>query len=137
MNIKLLVLRIIGLIPSRLPVGMKEFDTWAGEVLFLAQLPDNATTRGALAASTFHSNGKGFGGYQSKWKVAMGMIKGASNQVCHAKFMELKAIADAEEAERALANTARERAIAAAMKPNDDQPAAVPATEAVDNEPAV
>lgn len=41
--------RLLAFIPSPLPLGVQDFNTWASGVLVLYNFPDNDSTRGALA----------------------------------------------------------------------------------------
>ena len=97
-------LRFISIFPSRLPVGMQEFNTWADDIIFAYDLPDNDSLRFGLATAILHleSSAKieiNFGiikltipssAFKSKRYFAQIMLKGASNQVASGVMQDLK-----------------------------------------------
>lgn len=85
-------------LPTPLPLGMAEFDVWAGEVISLTKLPDNASTRFALASCIPHQSGERY--RTPKAKFATLLQKAASNQIALGYMQEAKAkqIADLEAA---------------------------------------
>lgn len=55
----------------------------------MAQVPDNSSTRFAVAAMIMHGAGKS--GYMPKMFFVKGLLKAAANEVAHAVLTELKA----------------------------------------------
>jgi hypothetical protein len=75
--------------PVELPIGRAEFDQWATEVLSLTRLPDNDSTRFALASTIPHQE-------ISKGKLPRSyfaglLMKSAANQVAFSVMEDLKA----------------------------------------------
>lgn len=74
--------------PTELPIGRVEFDLWAADVLSLTRLPDNDSTRFALASTIPHqeiTKGK-----LPKAYFAGLLMKSAANQVAFSVMEELK-----------------------------------------------
>lgn len=72
----------------RLPLGMTEFNVWADDILDTYEMPNNDSTKFALATAIMHAkNGQG-----SFPKAFFGevLVKGAANQVAHAIMIECK-----------------------------------------------
>lgn len=88
---------LLAFIPTRLPIGMSEFDNWSNDIIELSGLPDNDSVRFALASAIMH--GKSDGAYVSKFYFVKLMLKGAANQIAHAKFQALKQEQEAKAAE--------------------------------------
>lgn len=80
---------LLAYIPSRLPIGMTEFDTWAKSVLALSNLPDNDSTRFALASTVPHQKAEHF--YVAKIKFVRLLQKSAANQIAGGVMHDLKA----------------------------------------------
>lgn len=80
---------LLAYIPTRLPIGMTEFDSWAGSVIALTNLPDNDSTRFALASTIPHQKAEHF--YVAKIKFAILLQKSAANQIAGGIMHELKA----------------------------------------------
>ncbi len=81
--------RILAYIPTPLPIGVTEFNAWAGSVLALTPLPDNASTRFALASTVPHQP-------HTKYLIpriyfARLLMKSAANQVAFDVMEDLKA----------------------------------------------
>lgn len=74
--------------PSRLPVGMQEFDEWASEIIDTYEFPDNDSIRFALASQIMHAPQTA--SHLPRRHYAQLTLKGMANQVAHAKFMEIK-----------------------------------------------
>jgi hypothetical protein len=73
---------------EKLPVGMAEFHAWADDILDTYDMPNNDSTKFALATAIMHAkNGQG---YFSRDFFGQVLIKGAANQVAHAVMTELK-----------------------------------------------
>lgn len=87
-KIKSIFTLLLALLPSRLPIGMEEFDKWATDVLALTKLPDNDSTRFALASTIPHQKAESF--YVSKFKFACLLQKSAANQIGGAVMHEMK-----------------------------------------------
>lgn len=66
-------------LPRRLPIGMKEFESWVYDIIRLSKLPDNASTR--RVAALFILQVPPQVGYMSIRRVSNMLIKAASNQV--------------------------------------------------------
>lgn len=84
-----LVNRITAYIPSPLPLGVTEFNAWAGSVLALTPLPDNESTRFALASTLPHQPFNKF--LIRRIFFARLLMKSAANQVAFGIMEELKA----------------------------------------------
>lgn len=87
-KLKFLALYITSYIPTPLPIGMEAFDVWAKSVLALTSLPDNDSTRFALASTVPHQKAENY--YVPKIKFAKLLLKSAANQIAGAVMHELK-----------------------------------------------
>jgi hypothetical protein len=87
-KVKGLIKHILAYVPTKLPIGMTEFDTWAKDVLALTHLPDNDSTRFALASIIPHQKAESF--YVPKIKFAHLLLKSAANQVAGGVMHDLK-----------------------------------------------
>lgn len=87
-KIKLFIAHLLAYLPSRLPIGMEEFDGWAKSVLDLTNLPDNDSTRFALASTIAHQAHERF--RIPKILFANMLQKSAANQIGGAVMHELK-----------------------------------------------
>lgn len=87
-KIKYLGSLLLAYIPTRLPLGMTEFETWAKSVLVLSNLPDNDSTRFALASTVPHQKAENF--YVAKIKFVRLLQKSAANQVAGGVMHDLK-----------------------------------------------
>lgn len=47
--------QLLGFIPTALPFGVYEFELWASRIIFTYDLPNNDSTRWALATMILHS----------------------------------------------------------------------------------
>lgn len=100
-------------LPSRLPVGMQEFNEWATDIIDLYGTPDNDSIRFALAAMIINLPSDKF--LVSKQEVGHMLLKGMSNQVASFVMYEFKekqkaeqkAHADKEAAAKAEAESAK------------------------------
>ena len=91
--IKKKIARMAAIFPTDLPIGMTEFDQWAGSVIALTDLPDNDSMRFALATRVLH-----LGETQaaiSKLHLARCLHKGAANQIAAGFMQDVKAKYDA------------------------------------------
>lgn len=75
--------------PSRLPVGMTEFDAWAADIIDLYGAPDNDSVRFAIATMVLHCPAQD--AYKPKHYFGLTVSKSMSNQVAAAIVQELKA----------------------------------------------
>lgn len=99
--------RITAYIPTQLPIGVREYNAWADSVLALTNLPDNESTRFALASTIPH---------QPLTKALLPriyfarlLIKAAANQVAFGVMEEMKAAQQARiEAEKLAEATAQD-----------------------------
>lgn len=89
---------LLSFIPTKLPIGMDEFNDWAASVLALTGLPDNDSTRFALAGMIAYQKPDRF--YTPKRLFALMMLKAAANQIGGAVMYELKEKQKTAEAER-------------------------------------
>lgn len=105
-KVKLIVRYLASYIPTPLPIGMTEFDAWAKDVLSLTPLPDNDSTRFALASIIPHQKAEHY--RVAKIKFVNLLMKSASNQIAGGVMHELKAKQQAamEAAKRAEAEAA-------------------------------
>lgn len=90
MNTKLTKLfkRLRALFPSRLPVGVSEFNTWAADLIEIYDLPNNDSIRFALAVSILHTESATF--YKAKEFYGRSMLKAAANEIAGSIVQELK-----------------------------------------------
>lgn len=87
-TISKLIKLIRSLFPSRLPVGLQEFNAWAEEIISLAKAPDNDSVRFALAAMIVNSDVTK--AYQPKMFFILQLRKGMANQVASHVMYESK-----------------------------------------------
>lgn len=88
---KLLVLwkQLLSYIPEALPVGMTKFETWAEDILRLANIEADADSlKFALATMILHAENKAK--YLSKNYFVVRLHKGAANQVASQVFQDIK-----------------------------------------------
>lgn len=71
-----------------LPVGVKEFHTWADDVISLTPLPNNDSIKFALASIILELD-KSYG-KASKQEIATMLVKAAANQVAAFVFNDIK-----------------------------------------------
>lgn len=117
-----LLKRLRALLPSKLPQGMSEFDAWADDILDIYNLPNNDSTKFALATAIMHIGATEC--YKPKEYFGRTLLKGAATQIAYAKMNEMK--------ERQ-AVRAKEEAEAAARKAETDKQVAE-VTAAINNE---
>lgn len=87
-KLKLTFKKLLAWVPTPLPVGLTAFNVWVDDVIKTYGLPYNDSVRGALAVMVIHSGETTF--YRSKRYFGMKLLKGATNEVAHALFMEVK-----------------------------------------------
>lgn len=86
---KLLLKRLLSYLPSRLPVGMSEFDTWSSAIIALTgPIADNDSLRFALASQIMHQ-GAAKGSIPKSFFVNS-LRKAAANQVASQVFQDIK-----------------------------------------------
>lgn len=90
------VKRLLAFIPSPLPFGAAEFETWASDIIYTYDLPDNDSFRWSLATMIQHCGAT----EATKPKRYFGRCarKGAANQVANWVMVELKEKQKAAEA---------------------------------------
>ncbi len=97
-------------IPTRVPIGTAEFESFAKDIIELSGAPDNDSTRWALGFMVIH--GASDQAYKPKRYFVKCLIKTMSNQICSQVVNDLKAKQEAERAAEAAkaAETADEQA---------------------------
>lgn len=107
----LILKRLASYIPTKLPVGMSEFETWSDSIIELAgEYADRDSMKYALATNVIHLP-------HTKARVAKAYFvdtlrKAAANQVASAVFQEIK-FKQAEAAERRAALEKQQAEVAA------------------------
>lgn len=105
-KVKVYFTKFLYLFPSRLPVGMAEFDTWAKSILSTYGWPDNDSFRFTLAAMVVNLGPTK--AYKSKFFFGLAIHSAAAKQIAGEYFRELKEKQMAEQ---------RANLLAAATKP--------------------
>jgi hypothetical protein len=100
---RLFLLRLLSLFPSKLPIGMTEFEKWSSEVIELTgPIADTDSLKFALCSMILHKgpdrNGVSPGSMPKNFFV-QGLRKSAANQVASQVFQDIK-IKQQEEAKR-------------------------------------
>ena len=85
---KKLLQRLLAQLPCKLPMGVTEFHTWADSILDTYELPNNDSTKFALASAIMHLDATS--AFKPKAYFGKMLIKGAASQVAHFLFQELK-----------------------------------------------
>jgi len=80
--------KALSYLPSKLPQGMTEFETWAKSIIDTYQMPDNESVRFALASAVLHLPATA--AYTSKAYFGKILLKGASSQVSYQVMEDLK-----------------------------------------------
>lgn len=80
--------RLFFYLPTPLPIGMNDFDSWAQSIINVYLLPDNDSTRFALATMILHLDSTS----SSKPKAYFGRAtrKSMSNQIAAGVMQDLK-----------------------------------------------
>lgn len=121
-KVKNILNKVIFLLPSRLPSGMKEFESWASSIIQTYNFPDNDSTRFALATMILHLESVAkielnllivkilipTSAFKSKQYFAQTVLKSMSNQVAAGVMQDLKE-KQKREAEEAAAKEAQEK----------------------------
>lgn len=100
---KKLLAYILSYLPTPLPVGMVEFKEWSDGILSLSKVPDNDSTRFAVAVMIMHLNPDV--DHVSKRNMIRRLNKSAANEVANAVCLQLK-----EKQKQALAEEALRKA---------------------------
>ncbi len=98
-KVKLYFKRLMAWLPSPLPVGMTAFQEWASSIVELYGLPDNDSSRWALATQLLHVNATSY--YKSKRYFGVCSLKSMANQIAAGVMQDLKAKQAAEQAKAA------------------------------------
>lgn len=107
---KQLVRHALAHIPTKLPQGMAEFETWSNDIIDLYKMPNNDSIKFALATAVMHLSATD--AYKPKAYFGRILIKGAANQIVYAVMNDLK-IKQQELAQKQAEATAQlERAVA-------------------------
>lgn len=94
---RLLVKRILSHLPTKLPVGLPQFDKWVNEVIELSgQFADETSMRFVLASELLHSDAKK--GSVPKHYFVSRCRKLAANQTAGYILQEIKAAQEAQKA---------------------------------------
>lgn len=114
---KLLLKRMLSLLPSKLPVGLSQFDPWANSIIELSgQFADLDSMKFALASQVLH-----LGAQRSsvpKNFFVQSMRKAAANQVASQVFQDIKQ--RQLEAQKAVQQQAEATALALAAVENGE-----------------
>lgn len=98
-KIKLAIRRLLMFIPTRLPVGASEYQTWMDEIIELTgPIADKRSMEFVISSTMVHADVKRVARIPKYYFVAR-LIKAAANQCAHYKFQEIK-MQQAEDAER-------------------------------------
>lgn len=76
--------------PRPLPLGRKEFEAWADEIIRLAEVPGLTRESGHFALAEMILHVKPTQSFESYAQFIHQLRKGAANQVAHAIFTEIK-----------------------------------------------
>lgn len=79
---------ILFTIPTPLPIGMAEFDSWSADIISTYNLPNNDSIRFAIATMILHSPEKK--AFISKFSFFLKVRKGMANQIAGGIMQELK-----------------------------------------------
>lgn len=93
---KLLIKRLLSLLPTKLPVGMTEFDQFSNDIIELSgQYADLDSMRFAIASMLIHA--PAHSGALSKHYFVVRLRKSACNQVASQVFQTIKSEQDAKQ----------------------------------------
>lgn len=97
-KLKMIWKRILSYFPTKLPVGMTEFEAWAAEIMELSgKFADETSLKFAIATMVLHAESK-YGSLPKNYFVVR-LRKTAANQVAGQIFTDIKA--KQEEAKKA------------------------------------
>jgi hypothetical protein len=85
---KRLLRRLLAFIPTRLPMGMTEFDKWSDDILDLYDMPNNDSTKFAIATAIMHLGATD--AFKAKEYFGRLLIKGAATQIAYAQMQDAK-----------------------------------------------
>lgn len=98
--------------PRPLPLGRKEFNAWAEEILRLAEVPGLTEESGKFALSEMILHVKPTQSFESYGHFVHSLRKGAANQVAHVIFQELKTLQQERLKEKQSVTTSDEKVLA-------------------------
>lgn len=113
---KKLLHKLVHFFPSRLPIGLTEFNTWADDIIDTYGAPKNDTSKWALATAIMHLDASN--AYKPKRYFGKVMIKGMCNQIVYAFMADVKA---KQQADLEAANAAAAEASKSAEVPSAEQ----------------
>lgn len=116
-------------IPTKLPQGISEFNTWASSIISLYGMPDNDSVRFALAVSIMHLPSTA--AYKPKAYFGYTLIKGAASQVAGGVMQDLKEKQAAEQ--KAYQEAEAAKLAAASQTPVEDTTLAASASDVKTN----
>lgn len=87
-KIKLFLKRALAHLPSKLPLGMQDFDDFVESIIVLYNFPDDNTYRGAIATMIMHLDP--LVTRKPKAWFAASIRKSMSNQIAYAKLQQYK-----------------------------------------------
>jgi len=73
--------KLISFFPTKMPIGVDEFNAWAADVIMLSNTPDNSSTRFSLCVMIMHRPATEW--CKSKRFYAKQLYKAAVNEVAH------------------------------------------------------
>src|ERR1017187_1372425 len=95
MRMKLALKRLLSRLPSKLPVGMQEFDQFANDIIELSgKYADEDSMRFAIASMVIHADVRH--GSLPKHYFVVRLRKSAANQVASQVFQTIKTEQDAK-----------------------------------------
>lgn len=86
--------KLLDRVPTRLPNGMTEFETWSKSIIDTYGFPDNDSVRFMLAAMIMHLGQTD--AYKPKRYFALSGLAAASKEIAHARMVQLKDAQDAK-----------------------------------------
>lgn len=87
-QLKILWLRLLSYLPSKLPQGVTELEVWSKSIITAYNMPDNDSVKFALCTAIMHLDSTA--AYKPKSYFGKLLIKGAASQVAASVFQELK-----------------------------------------------
>lgn len=98
--------RLLARIPTKLPQGVTEFNAWSDDILDIYQLPNNDSTKFAIAVAVLHL--KATDAFVPKSYFGNILLKGAASQIAQSIMVECKDRQAAKAAEEAKAQASNE-----------------------------
>lgn len=105
---KRLIAYLLSYLSTPLPVGMVEFKEWSDSILILSKVPDNDSTRFAIAVMIMHLNPDVDS--VPKREMVRRLNKSAANEIANAVCLQLK-----EKQKEVIAEEARKKAEATGL----------------------